>query len=100
MSEGKFPPRLNVALKHGHYWAACEVGHSLFIPADTDYGATQYLSMEEHAAIVSELERKLWAIKDAANELLDEIDGQHELGGPSFEGSEPLRGAMKEIEGE
>lgn len=64
----KFPPRLNVALKHGRYWAACEVGHELFIPADVDYGATQYLSIQEHEQRVKELEAELEAYRSGAKE--------------------------------
>jgi hypothetical protein len=94
MTDKKFPPRF--WLGHGY---ADEFGTYdwEFSEKETPSHKEEYCSMIEHTVIVAELERKLNKLRECASELLDEIDGQHELGGPSFEEAEPLRAALKEI---
>ena len=50
-----------------------------------------------HQAKISQLEERLRIIGEAAEELVEEIHSQHELGGPSFDGTEPLEKALAAI---
>ena len=64
-------------------------------PASPAYGYyTEYISKLEVERLQAERDKSLTKIREAFNELLDEIDSQQELGGPSFEGSDLAKDAL------
>lgn len=55
-------------------------------------------TVAEHEQKLSELRGMLEKARDSFNELLEEIDGQYELGGPSFEERDAATKALELID--